>query len=50
VLLKNMIADGYGDARTLQRRIKKMEAWLANPHAAGGRRGRRVRRTSSRST
>jgi aconitate hydratase 2/2-methylisocitrate dehydratase len=31
VLLKNMIADGYGDARTISRRIKNMEAWLANP-------------------
>jgi aconitate hydratase 2/2-methylisocitrate dehydratase len=31
VLLKNMIARGYGDARTLARRIKAMEAWLANP-------------------
>jgi aconitate hydratase 2/2-methylisocitrate dehydratase len=31
VLLKNMIADGYGDARTISRRIKSMEAWLANP-------------------
>ena len=32
VLMKNMIADGYADARTLQRRIEKIEAWLANPH------------------
>jgi aconitate hydratase 2/2-methylisocitrate dehydratase len=31
-LLKNMIARGYGDARTLARRIKAMEAWLADPH------------------
>jgi aconitate hydratase 2/2-methylisocitrate dehydratase len=31
VLMKNMIADGYQDARTLQRRIEKVEAWLANP-------------------
>ncbi|MDX2272623.1 MAG: bifunctional aconitate hydratase 2/2-methylisocitrate dehydratase [Cyanobacteriota bacterium] len=31
VLLKNMIARGYQDARTLLRRIAKMEAWLANP-------------------
>jgi aconitate hydratase 2/2-methylisocitrate dehydratase len=30
-LLKNMIARGYGDARTMARRIKAMEAWLANP-------------------
>ncbi|MFM6197432.1 MAG: bifunctional aconitate hydratase 2/2-methylisocitrate dehydratase, partial [Planktothrix sp.] len=31
VLMKNMIARGYQDARTLLRRIAKMEAWLANP-------------------
>ena len=31
VLMKTMIADGYADARTLQRRIQKVEAWLANP-------------------
>ncbi len=31
VLLKNMIAEGYEDARTIRRRIKGMEAWLANP-------------------
>jgi aconitate hydratase 2 / 2-methylisocitrate dehydratase len=30
-LLKNMIARGYQDARTLARRIAQMEAWLANP-------------------
>ncbi len=30
-LLKWMIAEGYADARTLQRRIEKMEAWLADP-------------------
>lgn len=30
-LLKNMIARGYQDARTLLRRIAKMEQWLANP-------------------
>ncbi len=30
-LLRNMIARGYGDARTLARRIKAMEEWLANP-------------------
>lgn len=32
VLMKNMIARGYQDARTLARRIAKMEAWLADPH------------------
>lgn len=31
VLMKNMIADGYEDKRTLERRIKSVEAWLANP-------------------
>ncbi|MBK7613954.1 MAG: bifunctional aconitate hydratase 2/2-methylisocitrate dehydratase [Burkholderiales bacterium] len=31
VLMKNMIADGYADAKTLARRIEKVEAWLANP-------------------
>ncbi len=30
-LLKNMVARGYGDARTILRRIRKMEEWLANP-------------------
>lgn len=32
VLLKSMITNGYGDAKTLGRRIKAMEAWLANPN------------------
>jgi aconitate hydratase 2 / 2-methylisocitrate dehydratase len=31
VLLKAMIADGYADPRSIARRIKAMEAWLANP-------------------
>ena len=31
-LLKWMIAEGYGDARTLARRIKGMENWLAKPN------------------
>lgn len=31
VLLKTMIADGYSDAKTLENRVKAMEAWLANP-------------------
>jgi aconitate hydratase 2/2-methylisocitrate dehydratase len=30
-LLQWMIAEGYGDKRTLERRIKAMEDWLANP-------------------
>ncbi|MGA0926243.1 MAG: bifunctional aconitate hydratase 2/2-methylisocitrate dehydratase, partial [Burkholderiaceae bacterium] len=32
VLMKNMIANGYQDKRTLQRRIEAMEKWLANPN------------------
>lgn len=31
VMLKWMIAEGYGDRRTIERRIAAMEAWLANP-------------------
>jgi aconitate hydratase 2/2-methylisocitrate dehydratase len=31
VLLRSMIAEGYGDARTIERRACKMEEWLANP-------------------
>ncbi|WP_036860751.1 bifunctional aconitate hydratase 2/2-methylisocitrate dehydratase [Porticoccus hydrocarbonoclasticus] len=30
-LLRWMIAEGYGDVRTLERRVGKMEDWLANP-------------------
>ncbi|WP_375474725.1 bifunctional aconitate hydratase 2/2-methylisocitrate dehydratase [uncultured Nostoc sp.] len=30
-LLKNMIARGYHDPRTMLRRVAKMEEWLANP-------------------
>jgi aconitate hydratase 2 / 2-methylisocitrate dehydratase len=30
-LLKNMVARGYGDAKTIMRRVAKMEEWLANP-------------------
>jgi aconitate hydratase 2 / 2-methylisocitrate dehydratase len=30
-LLKWMIAEGYGDVRTIERRIKSMQQWLANP-------------------
>lgn len=30
-LLKWMISEGYGDARTIGRRIEAMQAWLANP-------------------
>lgn len=31
VMLKWMLAEGYGDVRTITRRIKAMEAWLAKP-------------------
>jgi aconitate hydratase 2 / 2-methylisocitrate dehydratase len=31
VLMKNMIAQGYQDKRTLERRIQAVEAWLAKP-------------------
>jgi aconitate hydratase 2/2-methylisocitrate dehydratase len=31
VLLRSMIAEGYGDPRTLERRAGKMEEWLASP-------------------
>jgi aconitate hydratase 2/2-methylisocitrate dehydratase len=31
VLLRAMIAEGYGDPRTLERRARSMEAWLENP-------------------
>jgi len=31
VMLKWMISEGYGDVRTLERRIARMEEWLANP-------------------
>lgn len=30
-LLKWMISEGYGDARTISRRVEAMEAWLAKP-------------------
>ncbi|MDJ0779123.1 MAG: bifunctional aconitate hydratase 2/2-methylisocitrate dehydratase [Gammaproteobacteria bacterium] len=31
VMFKWMISEGYGDERTILRRIEEMEAWLANP-------------------
>ncbi len=31
VMLKWMIAEGYGDRRTIERRIAAMESWLASP-------------------
>lgn len=31
VMLKWMLSEGYGDKRTIERRIAGMEAWLANP-------------------
>ncbi|HEX4880256.1 MAG TPA: bifunctional aconitate hydratase 2/2-methylisocitrate dehydratase, partial [Limnobacter sp.] len=35
-LMKWMIAQGYQDARTLTRRIKAMEEWIANPELLKG--------------
>jgi aconitate hydratase 2 / 2-methylisocitrate dehydratase len=35
-LMKWMIAQGYADVRTLTRRIKAMEAWIANPELMKG--------------
>jgi aconitate hydratase 2/2-methylisocitrate dehydratase len=35
-LLKNMAARGYGDARTILRRVAKMEQWLSNPTLMAG--------------
>ncbi len=35
-LMKWMIAEGYSDARTLQRRIEAQEAWLKNPQLLKG--------------
>lgn len=31
-MLKWMISQGYGDARTMARRVENMEKWLANPN------------------
>ena len=31
VMLKWMISEGYGDARTIERRIARMEEWISNP-------------------
>ena len=42
--MKNMIADGYQDAKTLQRRIEKVEGLAGQARAAGSRQGRRIRR------
>ncbi|HGN1706190.1 TPA: bifunctional aconitate hydratase 2/2-methylisocitrate dehydratase [Providencia rettgeri] len=36
VLLKWMISEGYGDRRTIERRIKGMENWLADPQLLEG--------------
>jgi aconitate hydratase 2 / 2-methylisocitrate dehydratase len=35
-MMKWMIANGYADARSLERRIKAQEAWLANPQLLEG--------------
>jgi aconitate hydratase 2/2-methylisocitrate dehydratase len=39
VMLRWMIAEGYGDVRTIERRIKAMEAWLAKPELLAADRG-----------
>ena len=31
-LLRWMISEGYGDVRTLERRVRKMEDWISNPY------------------
>jgi aconitate hydratase 2/2-methylisocitrate dehydratase len=36
VLMKNMIAQGYQDKRSLERRIQAVEAWLAKPDLLEG--------------
>jgi aconitate hydratase 2/2-methylisocitrate dehydratase len=36
VLMKNMIAQGYADKRSLERRIRAVEAWMANPQLLEG--------------
>ncbi len=36
VLMKWMIANGYQDRRALERRIRAMEAWIANPNLLKG--------------
>ena len=35
-MLKWMIAEGYGDPRTIERRIQGMQEWLANPELMEG--------------
>ncbi|WP_261845221.1 bifunctional aconitate hydratase 2/2-methylisocitrate dehydratase [Aliamphritea ceti] len=35
-MLKWMLSEGYGDPRTIERRIGNMEAWLANPELMEG--------------
>ncbi|WP_372862240.1 bifunctional aconitate hydratase 2/2-methylisocitrate dehydratase [Spongiibacter sp.] len=35
-LLRWMVSEGYGDKRTLERRARKMEEWLANPSLLEG--------------
>jgi aconitate hydratase 2/2-methylisocitrate dehydratase len=39
VMLKWMISEGYGDVRTIERRIASMEAWLADPKLERGDEG-----------
>ena len=43
-LMKWMIAEGYQDRRSLERRIAAMQAWIAKPELLAARRRRRIRR------
>ena len=31
IMLQWMISEGYGDPRTLERRVARMQEWVANP-------------------
>ena len=44
-LLRWMISEDYGDARTLERRAKAMEEWIANPVLMEPDAGCRVRKS-----
>ena len=41
-LLKWMISEGYGDARTINRRVEAMEAWIKTPNSDVTGRQRRI--------
>ena len=46
VMLRWMIAEGYGDVRTLERRIEAMKSWIANPVPAEATLARNTTRQS----